>query len=222
MIPAAAGHRHRCRCHEGALGRRPDPCRHRDRARSRIPGAEPRLARYRDERPSGLGISDRNTTATGQFPAPQPDSAGRRSGPWWSRPHSKRLADHRTPRRRGQARCSQYPEPSTIHWREAARADRDGAKLVETGDHILEEIARRCGAPDSAHATRWFPAAGAAFLTMDPAAPVTAGCLGFDPATTDQLVARTGFPAAEVSSMLLLLEMQGHVSSEPGGLFTRV
>ena len=46
--------------------------------------------------------------------------------------------------------------------------------------------------------------------------------MGFDPATTDQLVERTGFPVTEVSSMLLLLEMQGHVSSGPGGLFTRL
>ena len=66
------------------------------------------------------------------------------------------------------------------------------------------------------------PAAGAAASTMDPQHQSLLDALGFDPATTDQLVARTGFPAAEVSSMLLLLEMQGHVSSEPGGLFTRV
>jgi DNA processing protein len=46
--------------------------------------------------------------------------------------------------------------------------------------------------------------------------------MGYDPVSTDQLVERTGFSAAEVSSMLLLLELQGHVSSEAGGLFTRL
>ena len=46
--------------------------------------------------------------------------------------------------------------------------------------------------------------------------------MGYDPVTTDDLVQRTGFPAAEVSSILLLLELQGHVSSSAGGLFTRL
>jgi DNA processing protein len=46
--------------------------------------------------------------------------------------------------------------------------------------------------------------------------------MGFDPVTTDELVKRTGFPAAEVSSILLLLELQGHVSSGAGGLFTQL
>ncbi|MGB5569777.1 MAG: hypothetical protein WBM81_10795 [Sedimenticolaceae bacterium] len=46
--------------------------------------------------------------------------------------------------------------------------------------------------------------------------------MGFDPVTTDELVERTGFPAAEVSSILLLLELQGHVSSGAGGLFTQL
>ena len=115
--------------------------------------------------------------------------------------------------------------PGTIHnplARGCHALIRDGAKLVETGDHILEEIApllRRAGFSPRDTAP---PAAGAAAPTMDPQHQSLLDALGFDPATTDQLVARTGFPAAEVSSMLLLLEMQGHVSSEPGGLFTRV
>lgn len=114
--------------------------------------------------------------------------------------------------------------PGTIHnplARGCHALIRDGAKLVETGDHILEELGpllQRAGfSPREAVVPET-----EATETLDPQHQSILDAMGFDPATTDQLVARTGFPAAEVSSMLLLLEMQGHVSSEPGGLFTRV
>jgi len=100
---------------------------------------------------------------------------------------------------------------------------RDGAKLVETGGHILEELAgllREAGfnprpTPEPA-------AVEDAAQGMDLQHAALLDAMGFDPATTDELVQRTGFPAAEVSSMLLLLELQGHVSSGAGGLFTRL
>ncbi len=97
---------------------------------------------------------------------------------------------------------------------------RDGAKLVETGDHILEELA---GLLDlSPPRTMQHDPAASGDDDLDPQHRRVLDALGFDPATTDELVARTGFPAGEVSSILLLLEMQGHVSSSPGGLFTRL
>ncbi len=98
---------------------------------------------------------------------------------------------------------------------------RDGAKLVETAEHILEELAplldrAALGPHESRRAAPPQPEA------MDRQHHELLEAMGFDPVTTDDLVARTGFPAAEVSSILLLLELQGHVSSEPGGLFTRL
>jgi DNA processing protein len=45
--------------------------------------------------------------------------------------------------------------------------------------------------------------------------------LGFDPAGVDQLVAFSGYKAAEIASMLLILELEGHVESQPGGLYAR-
>lgn len=116
-----------------------------------------------------------------------------------------------------------FAVPGSIH-NPAARGChaliRQGAKLVETAAHVLEELAGLL--PEHREPTA-YPATGTA-----QAAPADAqhaailDALGYDPATTDQLVERTGFPAAEVSSILLLLEMQGHVSSGAGGLFTRV
>jgi DNA processing protein len=96
---------------------------------------------------------------------------------------------------------------------------REGAKLVETGEHVLEELAPllRTAPPTAGpqpQSTDDEPA--------DPQHQAVIEALGHDPLSTDELVRRTGFPAREVSSILLLLELQGHVSSEPGGLFARV
>lgn len=90
---------------------------------------------------------------------------------------------------------------------------RQGAKLVETVQDILEEIAPMLGKPDP-------PA------TARPAIPIPTdldsncrrllAALEFDPLPNDILIQRSGLTAAEVSSMLLLLELQGYVSSVPG------
>ena len=45
--------------------------------------------------------------------------------------------------------------------------------------------------------------------------------MGFEPVPVDELVERTGLTAETVSSMLLVLELQGHVSSA-GGLYIRL
>jgi DNA processing protein len=44
--------------------------------------------------------------------------------------------------------------------------------------------------------------------------------MGYDPLAPDDLIARTGLPAFEIASMLLLLELQGHVVSHPGGRYS--
>ena len=46
--------------------------------------------------------------------------------------------------------------------------------------------------------------------------------LGFDPIGLDELVARTGRSAAELSARLLDLELQGRVARLPGQRFQRV
>ena len=45
--------------------------------------------------------------------------------------------------------------------------------------------------------------------------------LGHDPASVDKLVERTGLTAKKVSSILLALEIDGHVLSAPGGVYSR-
>jgi DNA processing protein len=99
---------------------------------------------------------------------------------------------------------------------------RQGAKLTETTADILSELnfsaffdrARRVSAgPDSAADL----AAG-----MDKEHKILLDALGFDPADLDMLVVRTGFKAEAVSSMMLILELEGHVQAAPGGRYSRV
>ena len=97
---------------------------------------------------------------------------------------------------------------------------RDGAKLVETAEHIAEELASQFG--DESPANDRNGGETTAQEAIDPEYCELLEGMGYDPVSTDQLVTRTRFSAAEISSMLLLLELQGHVSSESGGLFTRL
>jgi DNA processing protein len=99
---------------------------------------------------------------------------------------------------------------------------RQGAKLTETVADILSELnfsaffergRRVSGGPDSAAEFE----AG-----MDKEHKILLDALGFDPADLDMLVVRTGFKAEAVSSMMLILELEGHVQAAPGGRYSRV
>jgi DNA processing protein len=46
--------------------------------------------------------------------------------------------------------------------------------------------------------------------------------LGFEPASIDDLVDRTGLNPGAVASMMLILELDGRVETRPGALFNRV
>ncbi len=116
--------------------------------------------------------------------------------------------------------------PGSIHNPQARGCHaliRQGAKLVETGAHIVEELGAQLGlvaaTPDSGPDPAPADAPGEA---MDPEHIELLELMGHDPVSADELVAKSRFSAAEISSMLLLLELQGHVSSEPGGLFNRL
>jgi len=89
---------------------------------------------------------------------------------------------------------------------------KQGAKLVETAQDILEEL--RWPSASSSAATA--PADASDF--SDP----LLAALGFDPVTLDALVARTGSSTAELSVRLLDLELDGQVARLPGQLFQRL
>jgi DNA processing protein len=99
---------------------------------------------------------------------------------------------------------------------------RQGAKLTETAHDILSELdfssffAARTGAVPSR------PAATRDATAMDNDHKILLDALGFDPADLDVLVVRTGFKPDAVSSMMLILELEGHVQAAPGGRYSRV
>lgn len=88
---------------------------------------------------------------------------------------------------------------------------KQGAKLVETAQDVLEEMQS--------------PRASSAMPAPKESAPQEDGilaALGFDPVSLDALVARTGIAPAHLQGRLLELELQGDLARLPGGLFQRV
>jgi DNA processing protein len=90
---------------------------------------------------------------------------------------------------------------------------RQGAKLVETAQDILEELAPQLKAA-IAEPQGMTECGGEA---LDEEYQRLLACLHEAPSSVDQLVTRSGLTADAVSSMLLLLELQGYVVSTAGG-----
>lgn len=83
---------------------------------------------------------------------------------------------------------------------------KQGAKLVENAQDILEEVGYRAPA-----ATQTFAMEHPLFLHM-----------GFDPLDAESLASRSGLTIGELSAILLQLELDGHIASLPGGLYQRI
>lgn len=98
---------------------------------------------------------------------------------------------------------------------------RQGAKLVETARDIIEELPSLLSMLD-ALAPLIQPVTGLTAPELDADYQTLLNCLGHDPATPDLLMQCSGFSADVVSSMLLMLELEGHVVSVPGGRYSRV
>jgi DNA processing protein len=130
-----------------------------------------------------------------------------------------------TARHAGEYGREVFAIPGSIHnpmARGCHQLIRQGAKLTESAPDILTELNF-----SAFLGTR--PAAGA---TRDGRPPLDAGmdkdhkilldALGFDPTDLDALVVRTGFKPEALSSMMLILELEGHVQAAPGGRYSRV
>ena len=94
---------------------------------------------------------------------------------------------------------------------------RQGAKLVESAQDILEDLQPVTGVPPAPAAE-----AGACAATASPPTTGLLDAMGFDPVGLDALQARTGLDTASLQARLMALELDGQVARLPGGLFQRV
>ncbi|RSZ37599.1 DNA-protecting protein DprA [Variovorax beijingensis] len=94
---------------------------------------------------------------------------------------------------------------------------RQGAKLVESVNDILEELP----SPHAGSAATPAAANGDAGAVSAAREEPLLDALGFDPVSLDALSARTGWSAAALQARLLELELDGQVARLPGGLFQR-
>jgi DNA processing protein len=95
---------------------------------------------------------------------------------------------------------------------------REGAKLVESAEDILTEL----GALVTLHTTATSERTDKEQEDeLDPDYHILLNALDYDPATVDTLINRSGLTPDAVSSMLLILELQGHVTPVSGGRFVR-
>ena len=93
---------------------------------------------------------------------------------------------------------------------------RDGAQLVERPSDILEALGASAFAPPAEDA-QMQPS------TTEPDADykLLTDAIGFHPVTADGIAERTGLTPQAVSSMLLILELQGEVEALPGARYAR-
>jgi DNA processing protein len=97
-----------------------------------------------------------------------------------------------------------------------------GAKLAETPDDILSELSFSAFFGAAPEGVRGTAGSNAGASGMDKDHKILLDALGFDPADLDMLIVRTGFKPEAVSSMMLILELEGHVQAAPGGRYSRV
>ena len=110
--------------------------------------------------------------------------------------------------------------PGSIHAPQARGCHaliRQGAKLVETAQDIIEELGPLAGvALQTAHETTSLTS------RLDPTMVTLLEHIGHDPVSIDTLIERSGLTADAVSSMLLQMELNGLVANCPGGKVQRI
>jgi DNA processing protein len=89
---------------------------------------------------------------------------------------------------------------------------REGAKLVESAQDVLEDLRFVLPVAPAPVRSEEEPEGEHALLAA----------MGYDPMGLDALIARTGIPAPLLQAQLLELELAGEVARLPGGLFQRL
>lgn len=96
---------------------------------------------------------------------------------------------------------------------------KQGAKLVESAQDILEEMGRCPGMPPSQTA---LPLAVPSSLSAPSQDDDLLHAVGFDPVDMDELSNRSGLSAGALTERLLVLELEGVIECLPGGRYRRM
>ena len=200
------------------------PARHRDLARDIVqngalvstfpPGVEPRPGNF----------PARNRVISGMALGTLVIEAGQRSGS---------LITARLAAEQGR---EIFAVPGSVHnplARGCHRLIREGGKLVETAEDVLEDLqplARQLGLalaerlarePDQQQEGQLDSAANPPHVQLDRDYQHLLDTVGYDPTPVDEIIARSQLTTAAVSSMLLMLELDGYIAAHAGGRYSR-
>jgi len=95
---------------------------------------------------------------------------------------------------------------------------REGAKLVEKAEHILEELDQINYVVSEMQNENQLSNR----INIEPEYAALLEFIGFEPTSIDTIVQRSGLTPEAVSSMLLVLELQEYITSLPGGVYSRL
>jgi len=115
--------------------------------------------------------------------------------------------------------------PGSIHSPQARGCHqliREGARLVESAPDILREISGFCAKQADMSPVFSRDRVTPRAARLDKGHKILLDAFGCESASIDALVERTGFPSQSVTSMLLILELQGAIGEEAGGRYIRL
>src|SRR6185437_16246713 len=94
-------------------------------------------------------------------------------------------------------------------------------KLIREGAHLVEEAGDVLEALQFNNVFQRLSSGGGG-PPLDKEYEMLLDALGFEPATIDTLVARSGLSGESIASMLLILELEGRIAPYPGGQYGRL
>jgi DNA processing protein len=130
-----------------------------------------------------------------------------------------------TARLAGVAGRDVFALPGSIHnplARGCHQLIRQGAKLVERPEDVLCELKISLSAQLVAGPSPEPSVPGLGAPLLDKEYKILLDALAFEPASVDNLIERTGMNSESIASMLLILELDGHVAPHPGGRYSRM
>ena len=100
---------------------------------------------------------------------------------------------------------------------------RNGAKLVETVEDVLEEFKHHLDLDtlQKQNTTSKSVNSNQSHALTDPQHEIVLNCMGLEPTSIDSIIERCGLPVEVVSSILLILELNNRITHHGNGIYMR-